>query len=74
VQAWSVEGEWHHPVVWTNTFGEARVFVTTMGHTNRTMADPAYLDLVARGLLWTLGKLEVDGAPAAGFGPRPGAC
>jgi type 1 glutamine amidotransferase len=73
VQAWSVEGEKHHPVVWTNTFGKARVFVTTMGHTNRTMSDPAYLDLVTRGLLWTLGKLEADGTPAAGYGPRPAA-
>jgi type 1 glutamine amidotransferase len=73
VQAWSVEGETHHPVVWTNTYGKARVFVTTLGHSNRTMSDPAYLDLVTRGLLWTLGRLEADGTPAAGFGPRPGA-
>jgi type 1 glutamine amidotransferase len=71
VQAWSVEGERHHPVAWTNTYGKARVFVTTMGHTNRTMSDPAYLDLVTRGLLWTLGRLQADGAPAPGSGPRP---
>ena len=70
VQAWSVESEKHFPVVWTNTYGKARVFVTTMGHTNRTMSEPAYLDLVTRGLLWTLGKLEADGTPAAGYGPR----
>ena len=73
VQAWSVEGEKHHPVVWTNTFGKARVFVTTMGHTNRTMSDPVYLDLVTRGLLWTLDKLGPDGTPAAGYGPRTAA-
>lgn len=58
VQAWSVETEEHHPVVWTNTHGQARVFVTTLGHNNETMADPAYLDLVTRGLLWTLGRLD----------------
>ena len=57
VQAWSVETEEHHPVVWTNTYGNARVFVTTMGHNNSTMSDPVYLDLVARGLIWTLGRL-----------------
>ena len=68
VQAWSVEGEKHHPVVWTNTFGKAKVFVTTMGHTNRTMSDSVYLDLVTRGLLWTVGKLNADGTPAAGYG------
>lgn len=58
LQSWSVETEEHHPVAWTNTYGKARVFVTTMGHNNETIADPAYLDLVARGLLWTLGRLE----------------
>jgi uncharacterized protein len=73
VQAWSIEGEKHHPVAWTNTYGKARVFVTTMGHTNRTMSDAVYLDLVTRGLLWTLGKLEADGTPAAGYGPPAGA-
>ena len=67
---WSVETEQHHPVVWTNTYGKARVFVTPMGHNLSTMADPAYLDLVTRGLLWTLGKLEADGTPAPGYGPK----
>lgn len=58
VRAWSVESERFHPVVWTNTFGSARVFVTTMGHNNETMADPVYLDLVTRGMLWALGRLD----------------
>src|SRR5215212_9449099 len=49
---WSVEGEKHFPVVWTNTYGKAKVFATTMGHNNRTMSDSVYLDLVTRGLLW----------------------
>ena len=70
LQAWSIEGEKHHPIAWTNTFGKAKVFVTTMGHTNRTMTDPVYLDLVTRGLLWTVGKLAPDGTPVAGYGPQ----
>jgi uncharacterized protein len=40
-----------------------------MGHNNETMEDPFYLDLVTRGLLWTVGKLESDGSPAQGYGP-----
>ena len=68
-QGWSEETEEHHPIVWTNTYGKARVFVTSMGHNNRTMQDPAYLDLVTRGLLWTLDELQADGTPAAGYGP-----
>jgi uncharacterized protein len=70
VQAWSIESEKHFPVVWTNTFGKAKVFTTTMGHTNRTMSEPAYLDLVTRGLLWTVGKLNADGTAAPGYGPK----
>jgi type 1 glutamine amidotransferase len=73
LQAWSIEGEKHHPIAWTNTFGKAKVFVTTMGHTNRTMSDPAYLDLVTRGLLWTLDRLQPDGSPMAGYGPKASA-
>ena len=56
--------------VWTNTYGKAKIFATTMGHNNRTMADSVYLDLVTRGLLWAVGKLGPDGTPVAGYGPR----
>lgn len=56
-------------VVWTNEYGDkkARVFSTTIGHNNETVADARYLDLVARGLLWACGKLEDTGAPAPGY-------
>ena len=57
-------------VVWTNEFGpkKTRIFSTTIGHNNATVEDARYLDLVARGLLWSAGKLEADGKPSAGFG------
>lgn len=58
------------PVIWTNTAGKARVFVTSLGHNNEMMADPLYLGLVSRGLLWTVGKLQDDGTPAAGYAAR----
>jgi type 1 glutamine amidotransferase len=46
-------------VVWTNTYkGKTRVFATTLGHNNATVADGRYLDLVTRGLLWSVGKLD----------------
>jgi type 1 glutamine amidotransferase len=44
--------------VWTNTYGKAKVFATTIGHQNETCNDPRYLDLVTRGLLWSVGKLD----------------
>ncbi len=57
-------------VVWTNEYGanKARVFSTTLGHNNETVADGRYLDLVTRGLLWACGKLQESGAPADGYG------
>jgi type 1 glutamine amidotransferase len=46
-------------VAWTNTYnGKTKVFATTLGHNNDTVADPKYLDLVTRGLLWSVGKLN----------------
>jgi type 1 glutamine amidotransferase len=46
-------------VAWTNTYnGKTRVFGTTLGHNNQTVGDPRYLDLVTRGLLWAVDKLE----------------
>ena len=56
-------------VVWTNEYGpnKTRVFSTTLGHNNDTVADDRYLDLVTRGLLWAAGKLGDDGAPAPGL-------
>lgn len=58
-----------HVVVWTNSSGKNRTFATTLGHTDATMKTDVYLDLVARGLLWSIGKLKDDGTPAAGYGP-----
>jgi type 1 glutamine amidotransferase len=58
-------------LAWTNTYnGNTKVFATTLGHNTATVADPRYLDLVTRGLLWSTGKLTEDGKPAAGYEPK----
>jgi len=55
-------------VAWLNTYkGKTRVFSTTIGHNNATVADSRYLDLVTRGLLWACDKLDADGKPKAGY-------
>jgi type 1 glutamine amidotransferase len=56
-----------HFLIWVNTYGKAKVFGTTMGHSDATMSDPVYLDLVARGLLWACGKLDDKGKPLPGY-------
>lgn len=49
----------HVVVAWTNLYkGKTRVFATTLGHNNETVADGRYLDLVTRGLLWAVDKLD----------------
>ena len=53
-------------VVWANEYGpnRTRIFSTSLGHNNDTVADDRYLDLVTRGLLWSARRLA-DDAPAA---------
>jgi len=56
-------------VAWTSLYGEkkTRVFSTTLGHNNETVADKRYLDLVTRGLLWAVDKINEDGTPKEGY-------
>ena len=63
------QGKQETVVAWTNLYGprKTRVFSTTIGHNNETVADARYLDLVARGILWSADKLGADGKPAAGY-------
>jgi len=69
-QAYSEETKKTSPLIWTNTHGKARVFVTSLGHNTAMMEDPVYLALVTRGVLWTTGHLNDDGTPADGYGKR----
>jgi type 1 glutamine amidotransferase len=53
------QGKSDFVVAWTNTYNnKTRVFATTLGHNNETVADARYLDLVTRGLLWSVDKLN----------------
>ncbi|MFK7851288.1 MAG: ThuA domain-containing protein [Akkermansiaceae bacterium] len=56
-------------VTWTNDYKGTRVFSTTIGHFNETVADDRYLDLVIRGVLWATGKMDDKGKIAEGYGP-----
>ena len=57
-------------VAWTNLYGpnKTRIFSTTLGHFNETVADDRYLELVCRGLLWTTDNISADGSAAEGYG------
>lgn len=64
-------GKTNAVVAWINHYGpkKTRVFSTTLGHNNETVADDRYLDLITRGVLWAAGRLEDDGQPAKGYAP-----
>ena len=58
-------------VAWVNTYQDkTRVFSTTIGHNNETVADARYLDLVTRGVLWACDKLDADGKPKPGYAAK----
>lgn len=63
------EREQRFNVAWTHRYGpkQARVFSMTLAHNEAVMADPRYLDLVARGVLWATGHLADDGSVEAGY-------
>jgi putative heme-binding domain-containing protein len=54
------QGAESNMVAWINDYRGTRVFSTTLGHNNATVADPRYLDLITRGLLWSVNKLNAD--------------
>ena len=47
------------PWTWTRTQGQGRVFYTAYGHDHRTWGQPAFHDLIERGLRWAANKGEV---------------
>lgn len=68
-EAGDKDGVNHSVVAWTNLYGpkKTRIFSTTLGHNNETVADGKYLDLVTRGLLWSVNKLDDNGKPLPGY-------
>lgn len=66
-KAFGEDTEKDHTVIWLNTFGNAKVFGTSLGHHNETMNNDVWLGVVARGLLWTVDGLSEDGKPKPGL-------
>jgi type 1 glutamine amidotransferase len=46
-----------YPVIWTNQYGQARVFGTSYGHSDEMWRDENFLTLITRATLWAAGKL-----------------
>lgn len=54
---------------WLYEEGGARVFGTTLGHSDSSIADSGYQRLVANGILYVTGKLGPDGLPPLALSP-----
>ena len=70
------DGKWvdtskQHGLVWVNTYGQGRVFGTTLAHAHKTFEDPVFLDLFTRGLLWACDRLDASGRPKPGYEAQP---
>ncbi|MCA9175467.1 MAG: DUF1080 domain-containing protein [Planctomycetales bacterium] len=65
--AYGIDTKQQQVCMWTNEFENVKVFGTTLGHHNETMMSDVWLDTVARGALWAVGKLKDDGEPAPGY-------
>jgi hypothetical protein len=57
-EAMSRERKANQTVIWTNQYGKARVFGTTIGHYDKTMADPEFLQFAS--------KMRLDLNPVTG--------
>ena len=56
--AYGAQGKDKNLIAWVNDYHGTRVFSTTLGHNNETVQDARYLDLVTRGMLWSVNKLK----------------
>jgi type 1 glutamine amidotransferase len=66
-EAHSIDTNKDYPVIWKHTYGKGRVFGTTLTHHNHHMSDPAYLDMITRGLLWACDQLDGSGHPKPNY-------
>ncbi len=55
-EAYGPESDAWHPVLWLNTYGNARVVGTAAGHNTDVMQDRVYIDFLVNGLKWALDK------------------
>ena len=53
------EGSGAEPWTWVRTQGKGRVFYTAYGHDGRTWGNPAFHDLIERGIRWAANKGDV---------------
>lgn len=51
-----IDGTHHEPWTWVRTQGKGRVFYTASGHDERCWRNSGFLNLLERGILWSVGR------------------
>jgi type 1 glutamine amidotransferase len=52
-----------YPSTWARTYGQGRVFYTTMGHREDVWTNPVFQSVLTGGLNWALGRVDADVTP-----------
>lgn len=52
-----------YPIAWSKTFGEGRVFYTSLGHREDVWTSKDYQDHILGGILWSVGLAEGSAEP-----------
>ncbi|NCF20565.1 MAG: hypothetical protein GWP63_20200 [Haliea sp.] len=60
-----------HVTAWIKQQGDTPVFGTTLGHSDATMEDPVFQQLLTNALLYITGNLTDDGTPNPALAPNP---
>lgn len=55
-RAYGSETGEYQTIVWTHEIEDTRVFATTLGHNNKTFENDDFINKVANGLLWAVGR------------------
>lgn len=58
-----------HTTAWIDYHGLTPIFGTTLGHSEDTMKNSVYQQLIANAVLFVTGNLSSDGQPSPGMGP-----
>jgi type 1 glutamine amidotransferase len=56
VLAQATWGNWRHAMAWTHSYGDGRVFYTSLGHGPRTFQNPAFQQLLIGGVRWAANR------------------
>jgi hypothetical protein len=60
-----------HVTAWTSNANGTRIFGTTLGHSEETIGDPVFQQLLGNALLWATDNLSDDGSFPAALMPNP---